>query len=307
MMTEKPIAAPSSLFLDSGGFSLAKLESKYRHKHGGPRYAYYESTEFWEYMESYVAFIKKYHYAIDYYANIDVIGQPEITWRNQKWLEKKGLRPMPVVHYGTKLSWLRTYINDGYSMIGLGGLVKKMTSPGAKEWIRHCFELVCQSPTRTPTVKLHGFGISSFHLICNFPWYSIDSTDYIAKASKGKINVPIKRDGRYRYDQPPHIFKVACTKPSTKKDMMGKKYKQELTREQLRLVIEWCKEIEIPLGRFNANTGEILELGVLTSVYNRFGAMIEYYHRMIACLPPYPWPLPKIRGRGFNLTHDSIL
>jgi hypothetical protein len=67
--------APDSHFLDSGAFTLWTKAQAYANKHGGDRWAYYETDEFWNYIDHYARFVRKYGRAVDYYANVDVIPQ----------------------------------------------------------------------------------------------------------------------------------------------------------------------------------------------------------------------------------------
>src|SRR5262245_48519493 len=117
-----------SHFFDSGSFTLWTKAREYAQ--GKPekrKWDYYDKEDFWKYIDSYAAFVKRYKIAIDLYANVDVIPNPELSWRNLKYLEDKhGLTPVPVIHYGTDLEWLKRHMASGYDIIGLGGLVGSM-------------------------------------------------------------------------------------------------------------------------------------------------------------------------------------
>lgn len=163
-----------SHFLDSGSFSLWTREAKkfMRENPGAGKYDYYDTKEFFSYMDSYAEFIKRYSVGIDFYANVDVIPNPELTWRNQQYLEREhDLHPVPVVHYTTNLKWLKFYMDEGYEFIALGGMVGSTSQESCQTWLDKCFELVCPKPSYLPTIKLHGFGITTYELILRYPWY----------------------------------------------------------------------------------------------------------------------------------------
>lgn len=110
---------------------------------------------------------------------MDVIGNPELTWRNQRILERQyGLRPVPVVHYRTDLEWLKFYMKKGYDVIGLGGLVGSHAGEECRKWIAAAFDIVCDNPERLPVQKLHGFGVTSYELMIRFPWYCMTEENH---------------------------------------------------------------------------------------------------------------------------------
>ena len=69
------------LFLDSGAFSAMTQGVK---------------IDIYEYID----FIKEHEDVLEVYANLDVIGSAEGTWKNQMIMEEAGLKPLPVFHYG---------------------------------------------------------------------------------------------------------------------------------------------------------------------------------------------------------------
>jgi len=275
------IGSIKSHFLDSGAFTLWTTSIKYAEENNCGRWDYYNTKEFKEYMDKYAAFIKKYKIAIDLYANIDVIGNPELTWRNQKYLEKKhGLSPVPVVHFGTDMKWLKKYIEEGYKLIGLGGLVGKNKSIRLTDWLDRCFDLVCDSPNRLPKVKIHGFGISSVKLWLRYPWWSIDSTSIHKKSAYGWILVPFYRAGKFIFDKPPLHISVSEESPFVKNKG---RHLSTISLKEKEIVLKWLKHIQIPLG-----TRE--EKGIINNGEMRKLALYFYYEKMMLSLPSWPWP-----------------
>lgn len=280
----------NSHFFDSGAFGQLNESLKYQKENRCSRWDYFYTKEFWSYMKKYVLFIKKYKHAIDLYANIDVIGNAELTWRNQRWLEKRGLTPVPVIHYLTddKLKWLNHYINKGYKIIGLGGLVGNMSREECETWIENCFDFVCNNPQRIPCVKLHGFGVSSFKMITKYPWFSTDSTKWIKVAAFGSIIVPRKINGKYRYKNcPPHLIQVS----EKQKEISVRKHYLKLNHKTKREINAWLEHINVPVGSINGKDG------VINNRQYRIKANIIYHEKLREHLPDWPWPYYK-KTRG---------
>ena len=203
-----PVKSINCHFLDSGSFTMWTKARDYAQQHNCGEWEFYDTEEFWTYMANYVEFVKEYSLGIDLCANIDVLpfklkrGTPpsgmdsySLSYRNLKWLEKQGLNPVPVVHYGepslTINKWLRVYVEEGYQLIALGGLVGSITKDACDEWIDSCFKFV--TVDGHPQVDFHGFGITSHRHFLRYPWYSVDSTSWTKKGGFGSVIVP-----RYR-------------------------------------------------------------------------------------------------------------
>jgi hypothetical protein len=212
------------MFIDSGAFSLYQEHSKQK---GGMR-AYFKSKAFREYARNYAAFIKENERYIDVYSSIDVLYDPELSWENLKYLEGEfGLKPCPVVHYGTDLKWIDKHLSAGYDPIALGGMAVKIR--GAKKsvlsWLNAVFERICPPPKRLPIVRAHGFGITAHAVLVRFPWWSVDSTSWSATASHGGILVPRGRPGAYDYLRKPWVVSVAWAGEILKKSRVAEVYR----------------------------------------------------------------------------------
>lgn len=230
-----------SHFLDSGAFSLRIKQAKHI-KNGGTAESFYDSEDFWHYMDSYIRFIKKYKAAIDLYANLDVIGNPKLTWRNQKYMEAHGLKPIPVVHFKTPMRWLRRYIEAGYKMIGLGGLVRKVTKVECRQWLDECFTIICPAPNYRPIVKVHGFGMTKIGFLFRYPWWSVDATTIEQMSRWGKILVPRKdkiKRGVYDYKRN-YITIAMSSRVKSHKMTMHTNYLRPLEKEAVK---EWLAYI----------------------------------------------------------------
>lgn len=306
---EKKIGIVESHFLDSGAFTLWTKADAYRKKNRCSKWDYFYTQEFWDYIDSYVAFIKKYKIAIDLYANVDVIPNPKLTWRNQKYIEAKyGLRPVPVVHYTTDIKWLEKYMNAGYPLIGLGGLVGSSMKEGFKEWLDDCFDMVCNTPDRKPKVKIHGFGLTSYKMLLRYPWWSIDSAAWDKVASYGGIMVPHYRyrNGKWRFvfDEAPYVMSVSVegtgsklnkesldkskTNKSMRKNKPDKKHFFQRTPEEKKIIQKWLNFIGVPLGSVDSE-GNKKEEGVITYHVHRRIANLLFYDMFVKHLPKWPW------------------
>lgn len=279
-------------FLDSGAFSLW-TKALVHYKSGGTRWGYYDSDEFMEYMDNYISFVKEHAGALDLYANLDVIGNAELTYRNQKFLEKKGLAPVPVVHLGSDPKWLRRYRGEGYDIIGLGGLVGKAVRRG---WLDSVFDSICDGPRRTPSVRLHGFGIVNHWALVRYPWYSVDSAAWIKEAGRwGAVFVPHKRGGRFVFQTSPYKILMATTVLKSRHyqkghGRSGNAHFQSLSVIEKKTVTEWLERIGQRMDG---------EEGLSSSADARSVANLKFFQELAKSLPEYPWSFRGIVNKGF--------
>lgn len=295
-------------FLDSGAFSQRAKSRQYKKKHHN-EWDYYKTDEFKDYLNRYAAFVKKYRLAIDFYANLDVIGNEELSYKNQKRLEKKGLRPIPVCHFdpNKNMTYLQRYIDEGHRLIGLGGMVIRGSQLKAtEEWLTCCFNIA----RKYPDLKFHGFGITKYELLVKYPWYSVDSTTWIKRGAFGEILVPRYIDGEFVFCRDnvrgtpklvqPYIFAVSdehgrIKSIDKKKITQGGKFAhnalvdirkskrskvlERVGRKQERNILKWLKYIKVdPLKLRNDNA-------------ERVRANLRFFYEFALALPNRPWPL----------------
>lgn len=293
----------ASHFLDSGMFSVDTVSKKYATDNGLPRWSYYDTPEFWAYVDGYAAFVKEHIIAIDLYANCDAIGNPEISWRNQKYLERKhGLNPVPVVHQGTDLAWLQHYIDRGkHEVIGLGWLTTGAGGTAFHRWLDEAFSLICPPPSRMPIVKIHGFGVTSFDAMMRYPWWSVDSASWTKTGAYGGVIIPHCRGGKWVYNEPPYTLWFTEETPAGAEK--GKHFDTISDAEQ-KIVSAWLEEINVPLGSGDPKDEKTPGmLGVRNHHSERKIANLLYFERFRLSLPEWPWPYrPARRRRGFGLT-----
>lgn len=286
-------------YLDSGSFSLWGQADQYAKRHPNDPWGFYSTKEFYDYLHAYVRFVKKFKAGIDYHSNVDVIGNPELTYRNQKLLEKKGLTPVPVVHYKTDLKWLNKYIEEGYDYVALGGVVGSGSKPACRDWIDRAFDLVCDQPSRLPRVRVHGFGVTTYDLMRRWPWYSVDSARWTKAGAYGMILVPHMRGGRFVFDEMPYMVFVSSQSDS-RGGLPGQTF-AGLGKTEKKIVLAWLEEIRIPFGGYDAD-GNVLVHGVSTRHSERKAANLLFFERLRLSLPKYPWPFyGPAKGSGFGM------
>ena len=282
-----------SHFLDSGSFSLMGEARKYHKLHGGGEWDYYNSEEHFQYIDAYAEFIREHQPAIDLYANVDVIGNPELSWRNQKLLEKAGMKPIPVVHCGTDLKWLRKYVAAGYGYIGLGGLANRTSGEYVRHWIDSAFDVVCDGKG-IPQVKFHGFGVATYRTLIRYPWFSVDSTNWIHHSMYGDLLIPACRGGEFCFDDSPMILQMSVD--GGKRREAGRHY-QTLKKAERDVVARWFERIGVPIGE----SGPPIIPGVSTCPEARRLANVLFFEELRMSLPPWPWAFNGGRGKGFGL------
>lgn len=274
----------NKIFIDSGAHTLYNKKVLGVGKSG---YEFFKTAEFFQYVDEYAEFIKKHIDAIDYYANVDVIYNPELSWNTLKYLEEKhGLKPLPVIHCNTPLSWIDKHLDAGYTYLGIGGLGQGITKDVFKVWADRLFTRICPAPDYLPIVKTHGFAMTAYGLLFRYPWYSVDSATWAKAGGFGKIMVPHKRNGKFVYDIRPYEVFVSEESPSAK--IHGKHY-LTLNASEKSIIKEWLELIKVPLGTLSKpDTPD--DFGVLNRHVERKQANLMFFEKMLESLPTYPWP-----------------
>ena len=213
------------LFLDSGAFSADSQGATIS-------------------LKDYAAFIKKYKKYISVYANLDVIGDAEASYKNQLRMERMGLSPMPVFHANEDFKYLHLYIKK-YNYIGLGGTARA-GQIARDNFMDKCFNIICDSKDRMPKVKVHGFGLTSIRHMTRYPWYSVDSTSWILTGRMGYIFVPRSRNGKWVYDEASRKYGVSNKSPSAK---VAGQHIDNLSEGARKMVMSYVEEKGFILGK----------------------------------------------------------
>jgi hypothetical protein len=141
-------------------------------------------------VEDYAAWCHRWDEQLTLYANLDVIGAPEATWRNQKQLEARGLTPIPVFHTGEPWHYLERYLEEGHTYIALG---KLLGNPLADllPWLDRAFKLA------QGRAVFHGFGMTVWEVLRRLPFYSVDSSKWLEGERFGVATLYDDRTGTW--------------------------------------------------------------------------------------------------------------
>ncbi|KKM77709.1 hypothetical protein LCGC14_1367270 [marine sediment metagenome] len=295
-----------SLFLDSGAFS-----------------AWSKKTEVD--IDDYIDFIKKNKQFIDVYANLDVIGDAEGTYKNQKYMERQGLDPMPVFHSTMEpLFWFEKYLDEGYDYIGLGGMAgggitKKQITPILDVIFSR---YVCSGLDGMPVVKIHGFGMTSLSLMLRYPWYSVDSTSWVLTGRFGAVFCPRKLGNGYDYSK--NSWKVSVSDRSPDKKDIGQ-HISTFSENEKHIILNYFSEKGYVLGKsvfrqedknyslkdnerwFGKAKGkvreveEMIEPGLCNDYKKRDELNIIYFLDLEKNIPKWPWPFKLKSSRRLGL------
>jgi len=274
-------------------------------------------------IDLYIAFIKRYEKEIYAYINLDVIRNPEASWENQLYMEKKGLTPIPVFHKGEDFSWWEKYI-ERYDYIATGGIAGGIQT-GIQQVAKHldiCFDILCDNPDRLPSCRVHGLGVSALRLIFRYPFYSVDFTTWNVTGRLGHIYVPAMENGEYYYTVNPS--KIAISNRSPDRKIRNQHY-NSMNKYNRLLIRNYVESKGFKLGRsefffvnnsYKLKENEVwytpkeerekrtrwkverkLELGVTNSLYARDEINILYFIDLQKNFKKYPWPFKKPKAR----------
>lgn len=267
-------------FFDSGAFTLEKHARKWAKETGNSKWDYFDLPESYAFLDSYAEFVKEHQLGIDHYANVDVIGNPELTYRNQRYLEERGLRPVPAIHYGTDVAWLKRYIDDGHDYVAVGGLIGRINKEATRSWLDQCFSMMCDS-SGMPVIKCHGFGMTTFNAMLRYPWYSVDSTSWFRFAMMGLIFVPHSQHGQWDFTKSPFVIHVHS---------ITKGAKSEASR-----VHQWLSDAGTTLDA-------VADIDDASGMKQRTLANTRFFHRFVNSLPTWPWVWSRKTGAAqFNI------
>lgn len=153
-------------FLDSGAFTAFSK---------GTQINIDEYIEFCHAVKDYVKVI----------SNLDVIGNPEETYKNWLYMRSKGVNALPVIHYGADPKFFDIYFKEHKEpYVAFGGLVPYARQKDKlKVWLDYCYyKLKDYFP-----VKTHLFGIVSPWALRRYPLYSCDGTSWLQGGQYGTL------------------------------------------------------------------------------------------------------------------------
>jgi hypothetical protein len=290
------------IFLDSGAFSAFTKKAEIN-------------------MDEYIAFIKRFKKQIHIYSNLDVIGNPEATWKNQIIMEKAGLKPLPVFHYGSNIKWLKRIVSK-YDYMAIGA-VALVSSRKMVPWLDHIFKNYLCDDSGMPVVKVHGFAITSPMILFRYPWYSTDSSSWNYLGKLGKIFTPKRTNGRWDYTRGPRHVPVTyrsihrkdkgdhfdTISPNSRKLILdyihekgfcfGKsKIIEKKATDKLEENESWAeKKSKSPIRKVEV----VIERGISNDIELRDEINLVYFLDIEKRLPEWPWPF-KVKDKiGFQI------
>ena len=296
-----------SLFLDSGAFSAWTKQVSIN-------------------IDEYIEFIKEHIEYIDVYANLDVIGDAKKTYENQKYMESKGLMPLPVFHaIFEPFSCLERYIDEGHSYIAFGGMAGGTISvKQIMPILDIAFKNYVCDESGMPKIKIHGFGLTSHRLMLRYPWYSVDSTSWVMTSRMGSIYIPRYKNEKWTYDE--DSWKITISSRSPTKTEFGRHFDtlSENVKEQ---ISEYLSEKGYKLGKseFKIVSGKkykleenekwfgkelpdgarevemVIEDGLCNNYKLRDEVNIIYFLDLEKSMPEWPWPFKAKGVQGFSL------
>ena len=319
------------MFLDSGAHSLY---NKHVFENLSLRgladrsqiYAFYETPEYWGYVDRYAEYVKANLDGIDYYVNVDAIFDPDISWRTLKYLENEhGLSPVPVIHHGTELKWFERHLEAGYEFIGVGGVGQGVGLDEYFLWADRVYQLLCPASNgHKPIVRTHGFAMTAYRALIRYPWWSVDSASWVKSGGFGMMYVPRQTKGDFDFGKDPYTISISATPPNAEKEHNQERLKQEnrrafidrprlahpaivtgksfhnMTPTLQRHVLDWLDRIGVPLGSID-EAGQMVEWGAMSHHAARKIANLHFFTALCDWLPEWPWPfkLDKPVRQGF--------
>lgn len=276
---------PIQLWIDSGAFSAWTKKVKIN-------------------LDEYISFCLDLGDAITYIVNLDVIpGEfrqrnlpPEEIersasegYKNYYYMLSKGIpreKLIHVFHQGEDFKWLRRMVSE-IPYIGLSP-VNDRTTQEKMLWLDQCMDYVTDREGY-PIIKFHGFGVTSAALMFRYPWYSVDSTTWLTRASYGQILLPRNLSGQYDYKSAPLKLNISNRSPYIKN--IGRHFNTlpEIEREYVR--------------RYVSEKG--FDLKELEEFYlKRAEINIVYFRDLSDNMTPWPkkrYEVLKALVRGFGL------
>jgi len=288
----------NSLFLDSGAFS-----------------AYTQKKSDVLNIDEYIEYIKQNEKHITVYANLDVIGDPEATWENQRYMESKGLNPLPIFHMNDTFDYLERCLQ--YDYFGVGGSAVEKNKSQRKQFFDSVWFFITDDKG-FPLSKVHGLGITSPEFIAMYPWYSVDSASWTYFGRYGKCIMPKTNRGKFDYGK---NFVTVATSYRISPDTCGADmHISTMTGIERDVFYKYCTDRNIPIGEstffqadekyelkenevFVNKTYEvetIIEPGVRNNSIIRDHLNVLFYMDLSKSQPEYPWAFKqKQRGSMF--------
>jgi len=260
-------------------------------------------------IDAYIEYLQENAKYIDYYFNLDVIGDPVASLKNFLYMKRKGMDPIPVYHAleekTSPLKFLYHYM-DHTDYIAIGAIAKMNMSRRIQlldiTWADHL-----TYDDGMPKVKVHGLGMTSHLLMLRYPFYSVDSTSWVMYGRYGGILVPPydSKQQIYRYDK--NVQKVFISQRSPSKMMDMKHFDTYHDEEQLN-ILRYIEQKGYKIGSSVYSKKKKKEIvreeglsnnHILRDSFNRM-----YYIEFAKTIPEWPWSFKSRPGTIFNGKDD---
>ena len=169
------------ILIDSGAFTFFK----------DPQYAT-KTLEWWEtYLQNYTEFIKTHRDYIFACVELDIdsiVGAEQVEkWREKYFypLEQEGINVIYLYHLDKDLDYFEQMCRQ-HAYVGFSYLEMKRNIEDANEielLVNSLFDIAKRYRT-----AIHGFAITGNKMLSSYPFFSADSTTYLAGAQFGEIN-----------------------------------------------------------------------------------------------------------------------
>lgn len=124
-------------------------------------------------LDDYISFLKLNREKITACVALDVIGNPEESYKNWIYMREKGIdNAIPVYHLGEDIKWLDLYCEQT-EFVGIGGIAGSVTN--WKLYIPFLRRIVDKYPNH----KFHAFGLNSYRAIGRVNLWSCDATSWL--------------------------------------------------------------------------------------------------------------------------------
>lgn len=121
-------------------------------------------------------------------AALDIIGDDAASWDAYLAMRAAGVPAIATFHFGEPWAALEKMVNE-CDYIAFGGLVG-VRSEHRQQWLDKAWSIAVKDDG-TPRLKVHGFGVTTLHLMTMYPWYSVDSTSWVKSAMFGQAVFPM--------------------------------------------------------------------------------------------------------------------
>tara|TARA_R100001594_G_scaffold22240_1_gene43006 strand:- start:5380 stop:6195 length:816 start_codon:yes stop_codon:yes gene_type:complete len=158
----------SNILIDSGAFSAFTQGKK---------------IDIDEYVEFIKSFTLKWQDKVNsiYFINLDEIGNSKASWKNQEYLDLKGIKTIPVIHqWGYEEKNLIRAI-ENYDYFAFGGMVGRKRKADTVPWLNKCYKTIGKYYNKNKKIpKIHLLGVASPKILYRYPCFSCDSTAYMS-------------------------------------------------------------------------------------------------------------------------------